>query len=213
MDHRWRTLFPFPFAWSRCRPCGKFATSRRVSQLDSRHSYPRPFFVQLSFDVVTPNGDFVTATACQNKDLFFALRGGGGSTFGVITSSTTTAAPQLTIQAAYFKIVSTNPTHAADFLKVLIGITPALSKANFGGYIEIGAITSQSSGFVLFSPTATNAEAVKLFKPVFDYAALPGNIPANAEVTETKSFFQAYNTYLVPNEELVDVSRLTSPAS
>lgn len=38
----------------------------------------------LQFRVVTPNGKQVIASACQNKDLFFALRGGGGSTFGVI---------------------------------------------------------------------------------------------------------------------------------
>ena len=37
----------------------------------------------LQFTVVKPNGKIVTANACQNKDLFWALRGGGGSTWGV----------------------------------------------------------------------------------------------------------------------------------
>ncbi|SPO02024.1 probable FAD/FMN-containing dehydrogenases [Cephalotrichum gorgonifer] len=48
----------------------------------------------LSIDVVLPNGRFVTADEKQNKDLFWALRGGGGGTFGVVTSMTVKAHPK-----------------------------------------------------------------------------------------------------------------------
>ena len=39
----------------------------------------------LSFDVVLTNGTQVVADACSHPDLFWALRGGGGGTFGVVT--------------------------------------------------------------------------------------------------------------------------------
>jgi len=39
----------------------------------------------LSVDMVTADGCFVTASNSQNKDLFWAIRGGGGN-FGVVTS-------------------------------------------------------------------------------------------------------------------------------
>jgi FAD/FMN-containing dehydrogenase len=42
----------------------------------------------LEADVVTADGQPVTANACQNADLFWALRGGGGGTFGVVTRVT-----------------------------------------------------------------------------------------------------------------------------
>ncbi|KAK4176683.1 hypothetical protein QBC36DRAFT_238417 [Triangularia setosa] len=40
----------------------------------------------LKINLVTADGKFITADKDSNKDLFFAVRGGGGSTYGVVTS-------------------------------------------------------------------------------------------------------------------------------
>lgn len=42
----------------------------------------------LQAKVVLANGKLVTANACQHQDLFWALRGGGGGTYGVVTQMT-----------------------------------------------------------------------------------------------------------------------------
>ncbi|RYP12613.1 hypothetical protein DL767_011148 [Monosporascus sp. MG133] len=42
----------------------------------------------LEFQVVMANGALVTASPYENQDLFWALRGGGGGTFGVVTQAT-----------------------------------------------------------------------------------------------------------------------------
>lgn len=42
----------------------------------------------VQFTVVTPDGVARVASACHNEDLFWALRGGGGGTFGVVLDAT-----------------------------------------------------------------------------------------------------------------------------
>jgi len=40
----------------------------------------------LQFNIVKADGTAATASQCENEDLFWALRGGGGGSFGVVTS-------------------------------------------------------------------------------------------------------------------------------
>ncbi|KAF7362609.1 FAD-binding domain-containing protein [Mycena venus] len=61
----------------------------------------------LQYKIVTPDGQYRTANACQNEDLFFALRGGGGGTFGVVLEATILAAPAAPVQVV---IVTWAPT-------------------------------------------------------------------------------------------------------
>jgi hypothetical protein len=42
----------------------------------------------IQFMAVTANGDILTVNSYQNTDLFWALRGGGGGTYAVVTSAT-----------------------------------------------------------------------------------------------------------------------------
>lgn len=42
----------------------------------------------LEAEIVTANGEIVTANAFQNQDLFWALKGGGGATFGIVSKVT-----------------------------------------------------------------------------------------------------------------------------
>ncbi|KAK2741400.1 hypothetical protein FQN55_008316 [Onygenales sp. PD_40] len=60
----------------------------------------------LEMEVVLPNGRFVTASETKNPDLFWALRGGGGSTYGVVTSMTLKAHPDMEVTSIGFTFSS-----------------------------------------------------------------------------------------------------------
>ncbi|KAI0010169.1 hypothetical protein F4779DRAFT_639670 [Xylariaceae sp. FL0662B] len=60
----------------------------------------------LSIDVVLPNGRFVTADENNNSDLFWALRGGGGASWGVVTSMTVKVHPRMNFSGMTFAMTS-----------------------------------------------------------------------------------------------------------
>ncbi|UZJ55526.1 hypothetical protein CBS101457_004846 [Exobasidium rhododendri] len=157
----------------------------------------------LEMQVVTGKGEYVTASRCQNADLFYAMRGGGGATFGVIVSMTSKGNPKLDLQVAYIRFVSTSITNVQNFLQVCIQNAERLAQDGWGGYIEPNAMSNQASGLVLFTPKLNNTAAKASIKNITDYAASLGNIVLNNEVDEGGSFYSAYQKYLVPNEELV----------
>ena len=64
----------------------------------------------LSIDIVTPDGRFVTVDEKNNEDLFWAIRGGGSATFGVVTSMTVKVYPKMTFSGVTFAISSGNGT-------------------------------------------------------------------------------------------------------
>ncbi|KAK3393324.1 hypothetical protein B0H63DRAFT_443578 [Podospora didyma] len=60
----------------------------------------------LSLNVVTADGSFVTASPDVNSDIYFALRGGGGGTYGIVTSVVVKAHPSVNITTANIAISS-----------------------------------------------------------------------------------------------------------
>jgi FAD/FMN-containing dehydrogenase len=76
----------------------------------------------LQFRVVTPDGVLRVANACQHEDLFFALRGGGGGTFGVVLDATVRVAPRLPLRVVFLQWNDTEAEHAASLTRGLFEI-------------------------------------------------------------------------------------------
>lgn len=62
----------------------------------------------LAFEAVTTSGQYVTANADQNADLFWALKGGGPSTYAVVLSVTMKTFPDVRSTGAVLYINSTH---------------------------------------------------------------------------------------------------------
>ncbi|KAI0743048.1 FAD-binding domain-containing protein [Daedaleopsis nitida] len=78
----------------------------------------------LEISVVTSSGAHLTTNAHRHADLFWALRGGGGGTFGIVTSVTYRTRPSVPVVAVY-----------------------CLTDAGWGGYTQFG----QSDGAYSFA--------------------------------------------------------------
>ncbi|KAL9598097.1 MAG: hypothetical protein Q9219_004728 [cf. Caloplaca sp. 3 TL-2023] len=91
----------------------------------------------LEAKVVLANGHIVTASPCQHPDLFFAIRGGGGGTYGVVISTTVKAHPTSNMTAQQLSFAPLNSTCMPDFMKaveLLHNAYPYLLDNGFSGY-------------------------------------------------------------------------------
>ncbi|KAI0859011.1 FAD-binding domain-containing protein [Xylaria cubensis] len=90
----------------------------------------------LEVEVVTPMGNIVTANECQNEDLFWAMRGGGGSTFGVMTSVTVATHPTPKLVAGIIAFLSPNPSASWtwDMVGYIASSLPYLASKDVSGY-------------------------------------------------------------------------------
>ncbi|KAH8888068.1 FAD/FMN-containing protein [Thozetella sp. PMI_491] len=90
----------------------------------------------LEVEVVLANGTLVTANACQNQDLYFAIRGGGPSTYGIVVSSTIKAHPQVNVTVHNLQLAprTDNTTAFLDALASLHLAVPDLVDAGYAGY-------------------------------------------------------------------------------
>lgn len=149
----------------------------------------------LEFKVVTPDGQFRTANACQNEDLFFALRGGGGGTFGVVLESTILASPRVTLQAVILSFTPTpgNSTLNSELWTILSDNGLTWANEGWGGF-------SASGVAILINPNSTTTAAAASMAPliVFGQRLIAEKVP-NAQLVVTefpswKAFFDVFTS-------------------
>ncbi|KAF9525498.1 FAD binding domain-containing protein [Crepidotus variabilis] len=85
----------------------------------------------LQLKVVTPDGHYRVVNECQDPDLFFALRGGGG-TFGVVVEATMMVSPPVALQTVILQF-SPNTTLSRELWGILVDNGLQWSKDGWGG--------------------------------------------------------------------------------
>lgn len=125
----------------------------------------------LSAQVVLADGSTVTADACQHSDLYFAIRGGGGGTYGVVTQTTVKAHPNFNVSVQHFAMapLTTNTSALLDAIAILWEAFPDLNDAGYAGYGTwtiasptplFGSFTAgYESGMYMFNSTIAAAQA------------------------------------------------------
>ncbi|OTA66087.1 FAD-binding domain-containing protein [Hypoxylon sp. EC38] len=151
----------------------------------------------LSFEVVTATGQLVTASRTENRDLYWALSGGGGGNFGVVISMTIKAYADATVSGATFLINGSNedPNQIFDVIDAFHAALPAIVDSGVmiiyfftNTFLQVPAMTAYNK---------TRAEAEQLLQPFSDSLSAMG-IPFEPKFAEFSSYFDHYDNYWGP---------------
>lgn len=122
----------------------------------------------LEWEAVTPRGQYLVATPDRNADLYWALAGGGGSTYAAVLSVTLKAFPDVKVAGATFTVTKAGNPGISD------SQFSAILKAwllNLPGIVDSGgaALWSFAEGFLsvtpVFAPNMTVSALRNLLSP------------------------------------------------
>ncbi|GAP85609.1 putative FAD FMN-containing isoamyl alcohol oxidase [Rosellinia necatrix] len=148
----------------------------------------------LEVEIITADGKLLVANSVMNSDLFWAVRGGGGGTFGIVVSMTVKAFPDTYASTGFITIndTGTNTDRIYEFLgSFLTGTVPGLVDA---GVYALFSLTPL--GFAMtpaFAPGMHQAELDLLIQPAID-AMQSLNLEYEYSSAEAASFLAAYQS-------------------
>ena len=155
----------------------------------------------MEITIVTADGNHVIANPYCNSDLFWALRGGGGGTWGVVTSVTYKTHPSTPYAGGFLALNSTNADSTKNFLTELIRLTPSLVTQGYGGYSGGDVHTYQ---LFMFSPNVTEEQNEAAFSPLFELALSQPGLTVQNVTTVFPDWWSWYNA-ISPNNGQVGV--------
>ncbi|KAF8598985.1 FAD-binding domain-containing protein [Ceratobasidium sp. AG-I] len=154
----------------------------------------------LQFRVVTPDGQLRVANACQNQDLFWALRGGGGGTFGVVMEATSEIIPHRVSTAVRWTLNPT-PENVLKLMTVVVQNSLQWAKDGWGGYIY-------PTSSIMANPKLNATTAAASLKPLTDFLKVATDGAGGSPGSGAQSQMAQYASYLP-----LFSSILTSPVS
>jgi hypothetical protein len=176
---------------------GGYVTGAGHSILGARHGLAADLIPELT--VVTPGGKILIANACQNRDLFWALHGGGGATFGVILTFTMALYPDEPTSLVVTGIVPTvnNSTHFYDAAAYAFTQYPAIVDTGWAGYgfIQPSSSTVPGVGSIFyidwFGFGRNETQLISLAQPSAEYinATWPNEFQSFVSIVDFPSFF------------------------
>ncbi|KAE8371861.1 hypothetical protein BDV26DRAFT_298399 [Aspergillus bertholletiae] len=125
----------------------------------------------LEISIVSADGEHRVLNAHADPDYFWAVRGGGGSAWGVVTSVTyrTHPVPQ-NLTMGLVQLNATTNSALKHIIAESAKLLPAITEAGYTGYGTI------ENGFaaILLKPNGTIIDFNQTFAPFFDLSRLPG---------------------------------------
>ncbi|KAJ7613794.1 hypothetical protein B0H17DRAFT_1220721 [Mycena rosella] len=182
----------------------------------------------LSFEVITTSGEFLIASPTQNRDLYWALSGGGGGTYGIVWSVTIKFHKDLPITIATVEFLSENLSSDTFCEGINAFHASTLSYTAAGGFGFSAYTTKFFRLKPLAFPNITSTAVAEIVQPLLSSLELlgisyihslttyPGFLNAVRHITESADYgvgLQHFGGRLLPGslwKDLKSFSRMTS---
>jgi hypothetical protein len=159
-------LFTMGAAAATVKPAGGFVQTAGHAPFSSKYGLAADNV--LEFKVVTADGSLKVASSYSERDLFYALRGGGGGTFGVVVEATFRAFPSPKIHVAKWWISASNPNDTDAIYEpaaYIHGQFASLNQKGVQGYYYVYP-TSMWGKFQLTDDEGSLDRMKKLWSPI-----------------------------------------------
>lgn len=141
--------------------------------------------------VVLPNGTHVTANLYTNSDLFWALRGGGGPSFGILTSVTYKTHPAEPVTAAFLVANTTTDEGRLALFTEWVQVHPAVVDAGWAGFWPYSGTQFFLTLMALGDPP-TNPAANATLQGFYDTISQIPGVEITLEVTKAYTGFHQW---------------------
>ncbi|KAK9847752.1 hypothetical protein MYU51_018253 [Penicillium brevicompactum] len=177
-------------------PAGGYTQGGGHSALSSRYGLGAD--QALEWEVIDGQGRLLRASKTENSDLYWALSGGGGGTYGVVTSLTVKAFPDFPVAGVVLEFESDpdNLDPFYDAVEFYHSLVPTLTAA--GGMAIANVMSSSFLLTPLTLPDTTVERALELVTPFTDKLDQL-NISYAMNLTHFPSYTDHYNALIEPN--------------
>ena len=151
----------------------------------------------VQFKVVTTDGVLRVANDCHNPDLFWALRGGGGGTFGIVMEVTHRVEPEMPLSVASIKYVQSGP-NVHEWLDLLVNNSLGWANQGWGGHYT-------GSNLINVTPLLNISEAITSMAPIAAFAKANNG---TVVIESLPTWYSFYTKYVVTNEAPVGAPRI-----
>ena len=145
----------------------------------------------IEITVVTSTGEHLTVNSYQYPDLFWALRGGGGGTYGIITSVTYRTYQSLSISVHLFEANATNATVMKELVAGFLQFQTNFTDDGWAAYVTFSNTTINT---MVVMPNMTIDAVNASMQAWTDYAASfqLHNVSSGALIQTYPSFYEYY---------------------
>ncbi|KAF8970281.1 hypothetical protein BGZ46_010511 [Entomortierella lignicola] len=153
----------------------------------------------LQYKVVTADGELKVANSYQNSDLFWALRGGGGATFGVVVEATYKTHPALINANIAVYQISFNGTETGR--KLINGFFAHQAKWSDEGWSGYAYLTKNLIVVLYTLADADINTANSSIYTYIDYAKSLDNVKVEGTTSQVPSFWATFGDQSKPTNE------------